>query len=212
MLFASLILLFVVCSIGASLSAIIYVCLLFITKFSGGEKKKAILIGLSCVTLAFLLSDSLADKITLMLDSGEMYSRNLSLLEGNAFLGHDSRIEIQKSIYQGISENPFGYGLLGDRIIMQSQHFHGVYAHNILLEFMADFGIIVGPLLVLIILFKLALSVKQPNCTQRDLLFLMIPAGFIKLWFSGSYLVCPEFYFMISYLFFKQSTALSSNS
>lgn len=209
---ASLILLVVVGSRGASLSAIMYVCLLFMTKFSGGEKKKAIIIGISCCILVILLSDFFTTKITSLLNSDKMYSRNLSLLENNVFWGHDSRIEIQKIIYQGISENPFGYGLLGDRIIMRMQNFEGVYAHNILLEFLADFGIIIGPLLLLLIFYKIVLSVKQPNCIQRDLLFLIIPAGFIKLWFSGSYLVCPEFYFMISLLFGKAYSWQSDNS
>lgn len=209
---ACLILLVVVGSRGASLSALLYVLLLFFTKFSGGEKKKAITIGALCGILVFLLSDSFADRITSLLDSGDMYSRNLNLLESNAFLGHDSRIEIQKTIYQGMSENPFGYGLLGDRIIMRMQNFEGVYAHNILLEFLADFGIIIGPLFLLLIFYKVALSLKQPNCIQRDLLFLMIPAGFIKLWFSGSYLLCPEFYFLISLLFGKANNWHSDNS
>lgn len=201
---ASLILLVVVGSRGASLSAILYVCLLFMTKFSGGEKKKAIIIGIACIILAFLVSGTLIDKISSLINSGDLYSRNLNLLEGNAFLGHDSRIKIRNIICQGISENPLGYGLLGDRIIMQLHNFEGVYAHNILLEFIADFGIIIGPLLLFVILYKLASSLKKPNSTYRDLLFIMIPAGFVKLLFSGSYLVCPEFYFMISLLFIKK--------
>lgn len=209
---ASLILLVVVGSRGASLSAILYVLLLFMTKFSGGEKKKAIIIGIVCIILAFLVSGALTDKLSSLINSGDLYSRNLKLLEGNAFLVHDSRIEIRDIIYQGISENPFGYGLLGDRIIMQLHNFKGVYAHNIILEFIADFGIIIGPFLFLAILYKLASSLKKPNSTYRDLLFILIPAGFIKLFFSGSYLVCPEFYFMISLLFIKQSTTRSRNN
>ena len=139
------------------------------------------------------------------LNSGEMYSRNLSKLDDSSFFSHDDRNEIKTVIERGIDSNPFGYGLLGDRIIMQNEHYEGVYAHNILLELRADFGILLGPAIFILLLLKMFVSYRKLDGYRKDFLVMLIPAGFIKLLFSGSFLIEPAFYCLLALVFCKEN-------
>lgn len=196
----SLLLLIVVGSRGATLSAIIYIFILMALKFAGGEQKKVLTIATIAIIVIISLGGYYFSEVSSLIDSGDLFSRNLSKLDDNSFFSHDDRDEIRKVIETGLDKNFLGYGLLGDRIIFQNEHFEGVYAHNMLLEMRADFGIIVGPILFAVFFVKLVTSFFYLRGLKRDFLIIMIPAGFIELWFSGSFLVSPDFYCLLALL------------
>ena len=196
----SLLLLIVVGSRGASFSALMYILLLLIVKYMDGEKKMVLTVLFITILLTVSLGGYYISEISSLIDSGDLFSRNLNKLDDDSFFSHDDRDEIKQVIEVGLDKNFFGYGLLGDRIIFQNEHFKGVYAHNILLEMRADFGIIIGPVLFAIFFIKLVLSFFRLRGCKRDFLIMIIPAGFIKLWFSGSYLVSPEFFVLLALL------------
>ena len=202
---ASILLLIVVGSRGASLSVLIYIVLLLITKLIGGEKKMVFVISAIAVVAVLALGSYYYHEVTSLIDSGEMYSRNLSKLDDSSFFSHDDRNEIKTVIERGIDSNPFGYGLLGDRIIMQNEHYEGVYAHNILLELRADFGILLGPAIFILLLLKMFVSYRRLDGYRKDFLVMLIPAGFIKLLFSGSFLIEPAFYCLLALVFCKEN-------
>lgn len=197
---ASLLLLIVVGSRGASFSALMYILLLLIVKYMDGEKKMVLTVIFITILLTVSLGGYYISEITNLIDSGDLFSRNLSKLDNDSFFSHDDRDEIKQVIEVGLDKNFLGYGLLGDRIIFQNENFKGVYAHNILLEMRADFGIIVGPILFAVFFVKLVTSFFYLGGLKRDFLIIMIPAGFIKLWFSGSFLVSPDFYCLLALL------------
>lgn len=202
---ASILLLIVVGSRGASLSVLIYIVLLLITKLIGGEKKMVFVISAIAVVAVLAFGSYYYNEVTSLIDSGEMYSRNLSKLADSSFFSHDDRNEIKTVIERGIDSNPFGYGLLGDRIIMQNEHYEGVYAHNILLELRADFGILLGPAIFILLLLKMFVSYRRLDGYRKDFLVMLIPAGFIKLLFSGSFLDEPAFYCLLALVFCKEN-------
>jgi len=202
---ASILLLIVVGSRGASLSVLIYIVLLLITKLIGGEKKMVFVISAIAVVAVLAFGSYYYNEVTSLIDSGEMYSRNLSKLDDSSFFSHDDRNEIKTVIERGIDSNPFGYGLLGDRIIMQNEHYEGVYAHNILLELRADFGILLGPAIFILLLLKMFVSYRRLDGYRKDFLVMLIPAGFIKLLFSGSFLIEPAFYCLLALVFCKEN-------
>ena len=202
---ASILLLIVVGSRGASLSVLIYIVLLLITKLIGGEKKMVFVISAIAVVAVLAFGSYYYNEVTSLIDSGEMYSRNLSKLADSSFFSHDDRNEIKTVIERGIDSNPFGYGLLGDRIIMQNEHYEGVYAHNILLELRADFGILLGPAIFILLLLKMFVSYRRLDGYRKDFLVMLIPAGFIKLLFSGSFLIEPAFYCLLALVFCKEN-------
>lgn len=197
---ASLLLLIVVGSRGASFSALMYILLLLIVKYMDGEKKMVLTVIFITILLTVSLGGYYFSEVSSLIDSGDLFSRNLYKLDDNSFFSHDDRDEIRKVIETGLDKNFLGYGLLGDRIIFQNEHFEGVYAHNMLLEMRADFGIIVGPILFAVFFVKLVTSFFYLGGLKRDFLIIMIPAGFIKLWFSGSFLVSPDFYCLLALL------------
>ena len=197
---ASLLLLIVVGSRGASLSALMFIIILMIVKILEGEKKRVLKVSLIAIVLMTALGGYYFSEVSGLINRGDLYSRNLTKLDNNSFFSHDDRDEIKKVIESGLEKNFLGYGLLGDRIIMQKEHYEGLYAHNILLELRADFGVILGPIIFAILLVKLIISFFRLRGYKRDFLVMMIPAGFIKLWFSGSFLITPEFFCLLALL------------
>lgn len=201
----SILLLIVVGSRGASLSVLVYIALLLITKLVGGERKR-VFVALSIFVVALLaLGSYYYNEVTNLIDSGELYSRNLAKLDDSSFFSHDDRDEIKAVIERGIDKTPFGYGILGDRIIMKNEHYEGVYAHNLLLELRSDFGILLGPVIFLLLLVKMFLAFRRLDGTRKDFLVMLIPAGFLKLLFSGSFLIEPAFYCLLALIFGKES-------
>lgn len=208
---ASILLLIVVGSRGASLSVLLYILLLLITKLFNGEKKR-VAISLSVILVAILaLGGYYYNEVTEMIDAGDLYSRNLSKLDDSSFFSHNDRDEIKMVIEKGLDTNPLGYGLLGDRIIMQNERYEGVYAHNLLLELRADFGIFLGPIIFLLLLYKMFIAYRKLSGYKIDFLIMFIPAGFIKLLFSGSFLIEPAFYCLLALIFSKDASLKLNN-
>lgn len=100
---------------------------------------------------------------------------------------------IYSSIEQSIKENLlFGCGLMGDRVIVN------IYAHNLFLELLCQFGIVFGSLLIF-------LSIGLPLCAlliaRKDSSFMfivmLIIMVFTKLMLSGSYIEEPYFFLLM---------------
>lgn len=195
---ACLMFIVIIGSRGAALSAILYILLLLIVKYRAGEKKGVLGVVLAAVVVIAIFGSRYLSGVNSLIDSGEIYSRNLSKLDDNTLFSHGDRDYIQNVIEAGLDENIFGYGLLGDRIIFQNRHFSSVYSHNILLEMRADFGVLIGPLIFALFLLRLISSFFHFKGYKRDFLVIMIPAGFIKLWFSSSFLISPEFFCLLA--------------
>lgn len=88
-----------------------------------------------------------------------------------------------------------GYGIYGDRTLV------GSYAHNFILEIIIDYGFVIGPL----VLFSMAVAFLRiiVNKQRREVLSLFIISipGFIKLFFSGSYLQDSIFWLFFGAMF-----------
>ena len=194
----SFLLLILIGSRGAALSAILYIVLFLIIRYRGGEKKGVFLVALATVVVVAIFGSSYQSRVNSLIDSGDIYSRNFTKLDDNTLFSYSDRDEIRNVIEAGLDDNIFGYGLLGDRIIFKKQHFTGVYAHNILLEMSADFGVLIGPLIFALFLLRLISSFFHFKGYKRDFLVIMIPAGFIKLLFSSSFLISPEFFCLLA--------------
>ena len=129
-------------------------------------------------------------------------SRVIESLRDNEFLSSNSRDNIRNAVLKGISDNPFGYGLYGDRYVTIKYYEEGSeYAHNILFEFLADYGVFLGPILLLVIIYLCykCFHIYKGTNTGLALLFL-VPDGFLKLFFSNSYLTDFLFFVFIGFL------------
>lgn len=86
-----------------------------------------------------------------------------------------------------------GLGLAGDRLFIAS------YSHNLFIELILSFGILWGPVLILIILVSIIRSFYFYKLSIYGvvLLILLFSSGFGKLLWSSSYLIEPHFFLMI---------------
>lgn len=91
---------------------------------------------------------------------------------------------IFKTALQKISERPIlGYGLYGDWIWI------GWNVHNIYLELLVHYGVILGPIVLIWSVFQILKAyIKTKNPCSKDMIALMVPFIFIRGIFSGEYL------------------------
>lgn len=91
----------------------------------------------------------------------------------------------------------FGYGILGDRALMNMEN---GYPHNLAVELWVDFGIFLGSALLLVLLY---LFVKAYLCASNQdskaYLALFFTVGVFSLFLSNSYLSNPMFFMAIGY-------------
>ena len=107
-------------------------------------------------------------------------SRTLNALVEASFLEDSGRGEIQKKLLDNLQI--FGSGIFGDR-------FSGFYAHNIFIEILYQWGLILGTIFIALILILLSYNLSKPKSESYLLFITFLSAGFFKLFFSGSYLV-----------------------
>lgn len=123
-------------------------------------------------------------------------SRLINMLLGSegGLFHYSDRSNIQTPLLSRI--NISGYGLFGDRFLLD-----GIYVHNILLELIIDFGIILGAILCLCLLFLILRSLHFVVTNQRPLdvplIIVFLSLVCCKYMVSSSFLGAVELYFYI---------------
>ena len=188
---------------GAQLSFVLVIiaCAIYFAK-----NKLRALSALGIISLLFIIALNNLDVIsgwmdTLLGDYGA-HSRTLTKLIEGDFFSQSGRDKLRDIIYVGINQNPFGYGLFGDRYLTAVGGWgEPAYCHNIFLELCCDFGIIIGPILFISICYKI---IKNCNTNRqhnkRNFLLLLLPCGFFELFFSNSLILSIPFFAMIGVL------------
>lgn len=122
-------------------------------------------------------------------------SRTLYLLlqsEGTNLSGRD---ELYNIVLQKIFENPItGLGLAGDRLYL------GTYSHNIILELLSHFGLIIGIILFIYILLSIYNEFRVKDLEYKNFLLIWFCLGFVPLFVSGSYLEYIPFWIFMGIL------------
>lgn len=118
-------------------------------------------------------------------------SRTLRLFMQGEFLSHDSgRTVLNEFYFAQIQTRPIlGWGILGGRTSM--------YPHNIAIELLLAFGVIIGSLLFMAIIIVLIRGVTQKN-RMNQLIATVFVARIVSLFFSGSVFTCAEFFVCIA--------------
>ena len=70
----------------------------------------------------------------------------------------------------------------------------GVYAHNIFIEILANFGIILGTILSLVLIILCIKALLINNRDVAEMLIIWFSIGFIPLIVSGSYITDIKFW------------------
>jgi hypothetical protein len=121
-----------------------------------------------------------------------MSERVFNLLADDFFNSHGRDVLVQRS-WEGIRDNPLGYGFYGDRALLDA------YPHRLYLEILLQYGVIFGTIILGYIVY---LVIRALNCVKNDFhitlfLVLLICWVFIKLSISGSYTKEPSFFFLL---------------
>ncbi len=134
---------------GPFLCILIFLALYYGVKFLDSKRKVLYFIGFIIGVLAlWMVLPYLLNLIVYLLDNLNLPSRLIKkLIEGS--LSDDSRrYLIWSATVQMIKNNPFGYGAMGSRHILY-QYVYAGYPHQIFLEILVDFGVVLGLLIIL---------------------------------------------------------------
>ena len=86
----------------------------------------------------------------------------------------------------------FGNGLYGDRVLMKESQLFAedtTYAHNLFVEWIVDFGIVIGIILSVSFIVLLIKGLKNKQRQEFVYIIVFITTGFVQMMFSGSYLL-----------------------
>lgn len=133
-------------------------------------------------------------------------SRSIGLLQEGGFLQSGDRIKLYTEVWQNILDHPWlGLGIYGDRTILD-----GLYSHNLILEMLNNFGILLGTCFILLMAVKFVKFITLTESPDRQLILMLFCFGIVPLMFSRSYLNDPGFGIFIGSLF-SISKKLQSN-
>lgn len=119
-------------------------------------------------------------------------SRTLLLFMRDGFY-LSGRENIYENVISAILESPLiGLGIAGDRRVLG-----GSYAHNLFIELVANFGILIGLLISLIVVFIILRGLLSKSKAKYNMLIMWISPGFVHLMVSGSYFIDMKFWILI---------------
>ena len=145
-----------------------------------GVSKYIILIAL-LVLIIYLFKGQLISYLTDLFSKLGFNSRTIAWLTmADSSLDSSGRDSLYLDAIVAIKNNPiFGYGILGDRMLL------GLYVHNIFLEILLDFGVIIGGY---ISIKMIICSIKSYICLYTRRISVIIIFAMVSLMVSGSFL------------------------
>lgn len=155
-------------------------------------KNIAITVTAGCgVSVFMIMKNEILALLLPLLTEMNIDSRTIKMMLASDILDSSGRDGIAEKVIDNL--NILGHGMMGDRVICS-----GLYAHNLFLELMCDFGIILGAVLSLIIVAVIVIGVLRKVKCNQPWIILLLSTGFLKLMLSSSYLdVEPAFYILM---------------
>ena len=197
LLILSLLIILSLGSRGAILCILIFVFLKFFSPHSKKTFTKIIIDFsiLGIVILALIFLDEIIDLLYNLLLSYGINSRTLRLFlrEGVHLSGRD---KIYESVIAEILQRPLlGIGIAGDRRIID-----GSYTHNFFIEILGNFGIFVGFIINITMVFHIIRSLLTKDKEKYDFIIMWLSLGFVHLLVSSSYLTDIKFWIFLGVL------------
>lgn len=179
---------------GALLSYLVILFLYWLSNVSYDKNKILKIVSFICVFLLFIINlNFILEKVNDLISAMGIYSRTLNFMnyEGDNFTS--GRLETYAKCIENF--NAFGHGLFYDRT-MQIES----YAHNIFLEIILNYGLIIGIIIIFFIIFLLIKGFVNSNLLEKKILLCLASTGFIMLLLSSSYLgQNPAFYALLGF-------------
>jgi len=184
---------------GPLVVVMIFLIILFVNKIIKFRNKSQFLISMSLVTLLFLLIININNIIiylTNILSNRGITSRTISTILDPSSVFLSGRDTVYSYTLDYINKRPIlGYGVWGDRKVLSS--IDQAYPHNIFLEILMQYGIIIGSL-ILITLLGLIFYRFLKGSNNKEKYFFAFSLGFLPLLVSGSYLTSYDFWLFLA--------------
>lgn len=176
---------------GALVGLLIVVLLLLIYNNYSKKMKMllfTILATVSAAALAFY--DTIILAIGFWLRMNDIDSRTFEFFMNGGGDVTSGRTRIQSFLLK--KWTVFGNGLYGDRVLMKESQLFAedtTYAHNMFVEWIVDFGIVIGIALTIGFIVLLLKGLRNKQTQEFIYIIVFTTTGFVQMMFSGSYLL-----------------------
>ncbi len=182
---------------GAALTLSVFLAIVILTA-PGMKKGIHYVVNLLIINLGliiFVYAEPIISYFGYLWTAGEVKSRTLAMLLSGEFFSDSGRGDIQRKVIaeSGLLPN----GLYGDFAAS------GVYSHNWIVEILCNFGYLIGPIIIFIILFILIKSTviyRRENSFRFFWTVSAVSMVLVKYMVSSSPLITFEFMFLTGLL------------
>lgn len=170
---------------GPLIGILIYSIIQFILYKEKNKFLRVLISFIALVIILFVFTDvELLQNIIDFLSERGIVSRTLSKFANSAAVDDNGRNLVRQEIYKLFYENTIivGYGPLGDFVLT------GHYSHNIILEVVVTFGLILGPILIISFLLMLIYAyLKSKKSVINNYIIMFFCLSIPKLFISSSF-------------------------
>ena len=170
---------------GPILCIAVYTIIYLLNNIKGRNDTKRLIVYVVILMILFIMLMFLRNIlffINSILESIDIYSRTIYVLL-NHFTHLSGRDELYKNAFRLIKENPIlGIGIAGDRYYLD------MYVHNLFLEIMLDYGVIIGLSIIVILLSIIIKSIFLIEKEKSNILLIFFCLSIVPLMVSGTYL------------------------
>lgn len=161
-----------------------------------------LLLSIIGVFVLYILLPFFIDILGDILKSIGMESRTLEMLTSDELFSTSTRDYIYESSLYYIKSNLFDIkGLFADRYFLRLSDDWIAYSHNMILEIILDFGVIIGGFITLIIFFQYFKQIRKAKIEKRSVIGVLATIVIIRLMVSSSFMIEGLFYTVLGLLF-----------
>ncbi|HOA19594.1 MAG TPA: O-antigen ligase family protein [Sedimentibacter sp.] len=171
---------------GPILCIVVYIIVFIFNNIRGYNSKGRLMFYLASIfifCIGIIFFNDIIYLVSKVLDYFNIYSRTINFLLNDTF-NLSEREKLYFGAFQLIREHPLiGIGIAGDRLYFQG------YVHNLFLELILNYGIILGFSFSIMLIYIFAKSIISVDKETSNFNLIFICLGVIPLMFSSSYLV-----------------------
>lgn len=192
--------------IYGSRGALLTLCLLIgYMAWLKNKNTKKVIIGLVIGIILIIIGPYIVVEMLNRLTNAGIESRTVKTMISGEFLASSSRLKIYKYLISVLKDNfLFGIGICGDRYYLP-KNFSGVdasYAHNLLLELLLDYGVIIGTVIIILIVSILMKGfIREKDVYKKGFFSVFVFISVVQLMVSRSWLSEQNLFVLLALLF-----------
>ena len=187
---------------GALLCIVMFFILYAITNF----KKNLVVTTLIIVLgISFLFNyDKIINQAIYILDYYNIGSRTLAKFANGDITNDTGRSRLHEVAIENLDKKPLiGLGLGVERIVINKEvnnmekDMSSSYSHNLIIEILAQYGYIIGGIVILCLGYLIIRAFIKGKKIERDFIIVLFSMEIIRLFLSSSYLLSPLFFLLL---------------